>query len=292
MNGYHRKTMPRMEQQGVISFPKVFSPYTHTAPSLMYILSRAEQDSLNAMYQESSFVDIFKACSFRTAWLGNQNPVRTFRYFVNECDTVYINKPQLSDFSNLQKLDSDLIEPFSGFIQESNARQLAIIHLAGNHWWYNKNFPDSFAVFKPILQNKVASSENKERMINSYDNVTLFVDFVIDSFMEELGDKNAMLIFLADHGQSFGEDGKWLHANNKPAEQNPACFIWLSDKYKKNYPNKVEALKANQFKEFDTAFLFHTIIHGSNIISPYLKENLSLFSPKFQRELARIDSQE
>mgnify|MGYP000983717873 FL=1 len=122
-------------------------------------------------------------------------------------------------------------------------------------------------------------------MINSYDNSTLFTDYVLSEFIGRMASENALLIFLADHGQSFGEEGKWLHANNTDAEKNPACFIWLSDKYKRRYPDRVKNLELNKDKFINTSFLFHTILEGSDIFSPSIDPNLSVFSTDFQQEM-------
>jgi glucan phosphoethanolaminetransferase (alkaline phosphatase superfamily) len=290
MNGYNRITMPNMEKKDVISMPEIFSPYTHTAQSLPYILTRASNSNLNSQFTESSFIDILKTSGFSAAWIGNQNPTRTYRFFVNECDTVFINKPQFSDYSNIKKLDSDLIDPVKKIIKKAETKQFIVVHLAGNHWWYNSRFPDSAAVFKPILKNKTISPSNKEQMINSYDNATLFSDYVLNDILNLLENRNALVIFLSDHGQSFGEEGKWLHANNTDAEKNPACFVWMSDSYKRKYPEKLENLKLNQYKKTNTSFLFHTILDGSLITSPYLELHQSLFSFEFQPEQGNIDS--
>lgn len=279
LNGYHRETMPRMGELGVYSLPHVYSPYTHTAQSLMYMLTRADSIDSSPMYGESSFIDIFKSAGFETIWLGNQNPVKTFRFFVNECHSSYINKPQLSDYSNTPRYDSDLIPHWENFLTNDAPKKLAIIHMAGNHWWYNKNYPDTFAVFQPVLTNKVISPANRERMINSYDNATLFSDYVLGEMIDQIEDDNAMLIFLADHGQSFGEEGKWMHANDTEAEKNPACFIWLSDAYKHNYPQRVKYLEQNRTKHWNTSFLFHSMLQGSSISSPYLMVEHSIFNP-------------
>ena len=158
-----------------------------------------------------------------------------------------------------------------------NPKKLIVLHLAGNHWWYNKNLPDEFVYFKPILENKMLSQKNRERMINSYDNVTLFTDSVINEFMKAVEEKKVLLIFLSDHGESFGENGKWLHANDMPVEQNPASFIWFSDKYRRDHPEKVQILLKSNKKNVDTAFLFHTIIAGSHIQSPYIDNSYNLF---------------
>lgn len=281
MNGYHRETMPRMETRGVISLPHIFTPYTYTAASLRYILTRAHSGWDTPMYEESSFIDIFNQSKFYTAWIANQNPITSFSFFVNECDTVIINKPYFSDYSNSAKYDSDLIEPFKRITANEKAKKLIILHIAGNHWWYNNNLPDDFIYYTPILENKTVSTSNRERMINSYDNVTRFTDAVLDELISYIEDKNAVLLFLADHGQSFGEDGKWLHTNDTPPEQNPACFIWFSESYKLNYPEKVVALLENQHKEIDTSFLFHSIIDASDIKSEFSVDDQSVFSFRF-----------
>jgi glucan phosphoethanolaminetransferase (alkaline phosphatase superfamily) len=285
MNGYHRITMPRMEKRKALFLPHVFSPHTYTAASLRYVLTRAAPGLEDPIYSESSFIDLFKQSAFHTAWIANQNPITPLLFFIQECDTVHFNKPHISDYSNMPKYDSDLIEPFVNLIGQNNPRQLAILHLSGNHWYYNKNLPKEFARFTPILENKILSTENKERMINSYDDVTLFVDSVIDQMIQAVEDKEALVIFLSDHGQSFGENGKWLHANDMPAEQNPACFVWYSHKYEQHHPAKVAQLKNNLQKEVDTAFLFHTILDGSTIHSPSIEASRSLFSSEFQPKM-------
>jgi glucan phosphoethanolaminetransferase (alkaline phosphatase superfamily) len=278
LNGYHRTTMPNMEKREVISLPNIQTPYTYTAGSLPYILTRSDSLSEEPTVSESSFIDCFNQCNYHTAWIGNQNPVVPIRFFVNECDTIFINKPQLSDYSNNIKTDLDLIEPVTNLINQGHALQLAVIQLAGNHWWYNKNLHEDFIEFKPILENKTISPAIKDRMINSYDNVTLLTDFVLEEIIKSLENKKAMLIFLSDHGQSFGEGGKWLHANEMPAEKNPACLFWFSEKYKNDHPQLVENLTKNKNGYFDTAFLFHTILDGSLITSPNLLKSQSLFS--------------
>lgn len=200
---------------------------------------------------------------------------------MHECDTCIINKPQLSDFSNTKKLDSDLLPPLTSLITNRN-NQLIIAHLAGNHWWYNAHFPDNMAVFKPIMTNKVFSYENREKMINSYDNVTLFTDQVLDKFLAQLEDQRAVVIFLSDHGESFGENDKWLHANDVETETNPACFIWMSKKYKTGYPAIATNAEKNRLGQYETAFLFHSILHAAQITSPWLDYSKSVFANRNQ----------
>jgi glucan phosphoethanolaminetransferase (alkaline phosphatase superfamily) len=85
------------------------------------------------------------------------------------------------------------------------------------------------------------------------------------------------VIFLADHGELLGENGKWLHAKDTELAKNPACFIWASEKYKKTFPEKLKALKTNQYKRFRTDFLFHSTLDAAEISSPLFHSTLSIF---------------
>ena len=43
---------------------------------------------------ERSFVDLFKRCGFPTVWLGNQEPAKTYVYFMEECDRLVYGEYQ------------------------------------------------------------------------------------------------------------------------------------------------------------------------------------------------------
>lgn len=115
-------------------------------------------------------------------------------------------------------------------------------------------------------------------MINTYDNVTRFTDYVLDQMMKQVEDKKAWMIFLADHGQSFGEDGKWLHGNDRPQEQNPACFAWFSQSYQESLHTNIEQMQNRRLDTIDTAFLFHTLLKGSGIKTTTYEADFDLFS--------------
>lgn len=278
MNGYQRITMPLMEKRNVISFPNTFSPHTHTAASIPYILTRAKPGFPSPSNEEHSLISLFSKCGYKTTWLANQNPIKTFSYFTKECDSIIVNKPQLEDYSNTPKYDSDLLPHFERLLADDSPLKLIVVHLAGNHWWYNKNLPPDYHYFTPVLNNKRLSADNRERMINTYDNVTRFTDYVLDQMMKQVEDKKAWMIFLADHGQSFGEDGKWLHGNDRPQEQNPACFAWFSQSYQESLHTNIEQMQNRRLDTIDTAFLFHTLLKGSGIKTTTYEADFDLFS--------------
>ena len=92
-----------------------------------------------------------------------------------------------------------------------------------------------------------------------------------------LENKTALLIYISDHGELLGEDGKWLHAIDHAALKHPAGLIWLSDDYIAKYPAKQQALLHSQNQNWRTDFLFHSILSGANLPSKAISNDLNIF---------------
>ena len=105
-----------------------------------------------------------------------------------------------------------------------------------------------------------------------------FTDYFLNELLHLFENENAIVIYLSDHGESLGEDGYWLHANNTPAEKNPACFVWFSEKYKAKHLDYFEAVKENKNKCFGTEFLYHSILRAAGIQADVYENSLDIFS--------------
>ena len=67
-------------------------------------------------------------------------------------------------------------------------------------------------------------------------------------------------MYVSDHGEILGEDGKWLHAQESEVSKNPAMLIWYSDELLSAYPESVKALIENQHKRVSTDFFYHSVL--------------------------------
>jgi glucan phosphoethanolaminetransferase (alkaline phosphatase superfamily) len=115
-------------------------------------------------------------------------------------------------------------------------------------------------------------------VVNSYDNTVLYTDFIISEIIKPLQNKNAIMIYLSDHGEALGEDNLWLHASDAEIMHHTAALVWMSDKYIENYPNKYNAILSNKQKKYKTDFLYHTVIDAGNISTDVLDIKLSLLN--------------
>lgn len=277
INGYERNTTPLLSEEDVISFPFIYTEQTYTNRSVPHLLTRADSTDYSRAYTEKSFISFFNACDYYTVWLANQEASDTYVYFMNECDSLFYINIDKSSYVFDKWVDGDLLPLFDKALRVDNKKKLIVLHTIGSHWWYNSHFTDEFAQYEPLVKSKVISSSTQEEMINSYDNTILYTDYFLHNLIDRLRNEKAILIYQSDHGEALGEDGVWLHATETPFTHQAACLIWMSDKYKEEYPDYYEKAKDNSQKRFRTDYLFHSILDAGGIGSEYLNNSLSIF---------------
>ena len=278
VNGYERETTPYLaKESNLVMLDNIYSEPCFTHTSVPHIMTRADSLDSQKAYYEESFVSIFNDAGFRTTWIANQESVSTYAYFMNECDTlIYVNGSK-SVYTFDKWLDEDILPHLENELQYENSNQLHILHSIGSHWWYNSHYTDEFEVYTPVIESRVVSSNTQEEMINSYDNTILYTDYFLKNTIDLIRDKNSILIFLSDHGESLGEDGYYLHGTDRPELHQPAAFVWYSDKYAQSYPELIENLKKNSEKRYRSDYLFHSIIDAADITTEYKDPQLSIF---------------
>jgi len=277
-NGYKRNTTPLLQQDSIISFPNIYSKYIYTNESLPHFLTRADSLHEDRAYHERSFIDLYKTCGFYSVWLANQESADAYVYFMHECNRLEYVNMEKSPYVFVQWLDGALLPLLDKEMDSVQyAKKLFILHTIGSHWYYNSHYSDEFKKYTPVTNSRIISASTPEEIINSYDNTILYMDFFIHSIIGRLRDKNAIMIFLSDHGESLGENNTWLHAVDSSPIHNPACMVWMSPAYKKNHPEIYNRALQNQKRRFHTDFIFPSMLDAANIGSPFLDPELSIF---------------
>ena len=278
LNGYHRQTTPRLSAEtNIVSLPNVVSEFTLTHLSIPHILTRADSEHQDRAYTERSFISLLNKVGYCTSWLANQESGPSFVYFMKECQQQTYAHPG----STIEKydawLDGDLLPLLDEALNKPSARQFILLHTIGSHWFYNAHFDQANEVFKPLATNRVVRSNSEQKLSNSYDNTIVYSDWFWHQVINRLRHRNAILIYLSDHGESLGENGEYWHGKDKREQRSAACFVWYSDEYAQRYPEKVNALKANKDRQWKTDFLFHSILDAADVESAYMEPALDIF---------------
>lgn len=91
---------------------------------------------------------------------------------------------------------------------------LIILHLKGSHGpLYVDKVPKSFMLFKPLCTRGEPNACSPASLLNAYDNTIAYNDFVLDLVIQALQHtkRQALLLYMSDHGESLGEYGMYLH---------------------------------------------------------------------------------
>jgi glucan phosphoethanolaminetransferase (alkaline phosphatase superfamily) len=215
---------------------------------------------------------------FRTSWVSNQDNSPAYSAIIYESDTVIFPNAEKSVFVFNPWYDSSLLPPLDQLMcGNTSKRNLYVLHTIGSHWYYNNHVTTEMQLFQPVTENRIVTDNRHEQVVNSYDNTVLYADMIADSIIQRFEQRCAVVLFISDHGEALGEEGKWLHANNTVAAHYPACFVWYSDKYQAAYPDKIDALKRNKDKEYNTSFLFHSVLDACDIRTSFIKQSENIF---------------
>ena len=279
VNGYNRNTTPRLiKRKNIISFPNINTPLTYTAASVPQILTNISIDDRNFDKEIFSIYSFLNEVNKNTIWIGNQTPEKSYKEYINQNKEIKLIDPFHSVLSFHKKHDGELLEIFENCYAK-NSNSFYTIHMIGSHWWYEDRYPKEFQEFVPVIKSKHIASNSNEEMINSYDNTIVYLDYFLDRLISVINktNKKTILIYLSDHGEVLGENGRWLHAQKDEASMNPAMLIWYSDQFEKTFPKKIENANNNKLKSMSTDLLFSTILDVIDLKGyDYLKNN-SLF---------------
>ena len=282
LNGYAKETTPYLvRNKNVVSYSNIYTPHTYTGSSLPRILTDASVDT-NNLNNITSIFDVFNRSGYYTIWIGNQELEKSYKSIVDTNNKVLLIDSLRSVYSFRKALDEQLLKPFKNSVNEAKARGLYTLHMMGSHWWYENRYPESIRQFRPVINSKHIPSLNGENIINSYDNTIVYLDHLINEIIKILQDCNVptILIYLSDHGEILGENGKWLHAQNDEASRNPAMFVWYSNRFKEIYPLKVEALSNNNYNHYTTDILYYSLLDLIEIKGLNYDNTQSIFTKK------------
>lgn len=280
LNGYSRETNPKLsKRKNIISYPHLYTPLTHTVASVKQLLTNQSISDSIKSYQIYSVFSILNTAKKQTNWIGNSTIVKSYAPIIMSNNEIILIDKFRSIMSFNKALDEKMLEPFDSILN-LRKNQFTTLHMTGSHWWYENRYSEKFQKFTPVIDSKHIPSLDKEQIVNSYDNTLVYLDFFINEVINltEKRNSNSLVIYVSDHGELLGENGKWLHAQEDEASKNPAMIVWYSDEFKTTYPSIIEALKNNQFKSFSTDFLYHSILDLYQVENFEYKKEKSIFN--------------
>jgi lipid A ethanolaminephosphotransferase len=265
LNGYHRETNPLLAKENIISFTNVSSCGTSTivsVPCMFSVFGRKDYNKEKAL-QTQNVLEVLSENQVQVLWRDNNSDSKGVATRLKYED---FKSPTLNPACDAECRDIGMLSGLDQYIAaRKNQDVLIVLHQMGNHGpEYYRRYPKEFEKFKPMCMTGELKNCSQENIDNSYDNAILYTDYFLSEvikFLKKHDDsRETAMLYVADHGESLGENGWYLHAAPyavAPKEQThiPA-ILWMG----KHFDFSME--QASQYKDYPLSHddLFCTLL--------------------------------
>ena len=311
--GYDVRDTPRqrkLERRGLLTkFDDVVSCWNLTSFVFKNVLSMHVVGEKGEWCDYPLFPELFRKAGYKVTFLTNQFLPEAKQAVYDFSGGFFLNNPTLSkaqfDVRNTQlhPFDDGLLADYDRFLKDGKidlkGHNLIIFHLIGQHVSYNTRFPrdrhkftaDDYTERRPDIGN------GRRRMIANYDNACLYNDSIVDQIVKRFANKNAIVIYMPDHGEEIYEPGRNIVCRNHSAEVDwPLAhyefevpfWIYCSHRYALAHPQVFKAIKDAKGKRFMTDALPHMLVWLAGISTKSYHPQYNLLSPDYNEMRPRI----
>ncbi len=188
--------------------------------------------------------------------------------------------------------DGALLPILDKVLQKPATKNFYLIHLMGGHSLYYERYPYAFAKFsaQDIRGNYTPA---QKLVIAQYNNAMYYNDYIVTQIIHRFADKDAVVIYMPDHGESLYDRGSPLAGH---VEENPnrlmldiPLIIYASPSFKKHYPQKWHDICAAVNRPYMTDDMIDTILDLASIKTPEYQAPKSLINVNFDATRPRMN---
>ena len=299
INGYVRETTPELIQTNknsdntgdLTSFKNVWSCGTSTATSLPCMFSHLGKSA----YQENTqnyenLIDVLQRAGLAVIWMENQTGCKGVCDRIPSISTSGLSVPghcatgECFDEVMLQQLTERLAAlPF----ERVNKGIVVVLHQMGSHGpAYYKRTPENFKKFQPECTTNTLQDCSRSEVTNAYDNTVSYTDHFLNSVIDFLKSKKpyaqTAMLYVADHGESLGENNLYLHglpyAIAPDVQKRVPWINWLSNDFIQRSGMDTVCLHQQTGNRFSHDNYFHSILGLMDIQTTLYKPALDMFN--------------
>ena len=297
--GYPLETTPKMDKMAknneLYVFKDVISPHAYTIGSLREVFTFHNYEAINKWYECNNLFDIMKKAGYKTYWLSNQETsgqwANVALAYANRCDYKKFTGIRQS-YEKSYRADGELLPLLYEAMNNNSDKNFYVLHLMGCHGEYENRYTPDFAKFSDVDETKgIIKTQEAKTKRAQYDNAILYNDTIVTQVMEAFKDKDAIVIYMPDHGEEVYD----LKNFNGHSDDNPTksmleipFVIYTTETFKQKYPLVDAQIRASVDKKYMTDDLIHTILDITGIKTPEFQETRSIINPYYNQERKRI----
>ena len=264
--GYAKRTNPLLEKKvdegSLVVFRDVTSPCTHTTEAFKYILNTNQigHEGDVPWYEHTNLIEVMNVAGYHTAWLSNQAEKGMYDNLPSGharlCDESFF----LENEQGTERYDGGLM----GKAPSSAEKVCVFYHLMGQHECFEKRYPKTYAHF--TAEDYTDFPEHQRTFRATYDNATLYNDFVVNSILDEYSQRDAVVFYVPDHALDvFDTDPDYCaHANATPESQAQGkkipFMIYFSPTFQERHPETVARAWGSVNHPFCTDKLIYAVM--------------------------------
>ncbi len=285
LNRYSKETNPKLGQTDLVNYPNFYSCGTSTAESVPCMFSRFGREDFDYKKGISyeNVLDILNHTGkVSVLWRDNNSDSKGVALRVPYED--YRTSKNNTVCTGGECRDEGMLVGLDHYIADQNGSHILIVlHQMGNHGpAYYKRYPKAFKHFAPVCQTNQLEQCSREEISNAYDNALRYTDDFLDktiAFLKQYkGDYATALLYVADHGESLGENGVYLHGMPyfmaPDAQKHVGALLWLGSGMQKEIDT--DKLKKTAAAEHSHDALFHTLLGFFKVKTEEYKPQLDL----------------
>lgn len=306
--GYPLPTNPCLRKKNPIVFTDVVTPYNATTLAFRELLSFEEVGGPYKWYETPLFPAFFKAAGYNVVFYSNQYVVEGgLDYY--DSSAGFFNHPSiyklLFNERNHQKhiFDMQIVDDYKQNRAniEAASKNLIIFHLEGQHSPAVERFPREFAKFSASDYTRPELTMDQRQYIADYDNATLYNDRVVSEIISMFEDKNAIIIYFADHGEEIYDfrdkagrfsDFEQSGADGIRNQLDVPFLVFMTDQYRTSHPDILASIESAKNRPFMTDYLPHLMLWLGGIDSKWYDDSKNLFSDSYDCSRSRMVANE
>ena len=308
--GYFMPTTPRQvkrQKSGLlVPFSDVVAPWNLTSFVFKNVFSLHVVGEKGEWCDYPLFPSLFRKAGYHVTFITNQFLPKAKQAVYDFSGGFFLNHPELSaamfDSRNQQlyRFDRGLLDDYDKNQQQHNTdHNLIIFHLLGQHVKYNQRFPSDRRHFTAEdYEKKRADLDGKQRnVLADYDNAVLYNDSIVDAIISRFEDKEAIIIYMPDHGEECYEGNRGFICRNHSAaidydlahyEFEIPFWIFCSYKYAAKHPDIYKEIIGAKNRRFMTDALPHMLLYLAGIHTKDYHAEYNILSPQYNEMRPRI----
>ena len=307
--GYAMPTTPRQckrEKEGrLVKYTDVVSPWNLTSFVFKNVFSMHVVGQKGEWCDYPLFPELLRKAGYHVTFLTNQFLPKAKEAVYDFSGGFFLNNPKLSkaqfDTRNdkLHAYDEDLIADYERLKSQGGEYNFTIFHLIGQHVNYRQRSPkgrkhfcaDDYKELKPNL------NDRERRILSDYDNAILYNDSVVDEIIKRFENRDAVILYVPDHGEECYEGDMHFYCRMHSAEVDARLahaefdipmWIWCSRKYVRAHHEVFAQIVEARHRRFMTDALPHLLLYLAGIHCPDYHDEYNLISPRYNEARPRI----